>query len=132
MDCLFCKIINREIPSEIIYEDDKVLVFLDINPTTNGDSLIVPKKHFKDFREVDDETLFHINETIKKLYPIYQEKLGCEGLTICHNTDYGQEIKHFHMHFIPRYDNDEVKHLSNKEILKDINEIKELITKKDN
>lgn len=123
MDCIFCKIINNEIPSEVIYEDDDVKVFLDINPTTNGDSLIVPKKHFTDFREVPDEILLHMNNVIKKLYPIYQAKLHCEGLTICHNTDYGQEIKHFHIHFIPRYHDDEVKHLSNKELLVDLKEI---------
>ncbi len=127
MDCLFCKITNGEIPSETVYEDDIVKVFLDINPTTNGDSLIVPKKHFKDFREVDNDTLRHIDDVIKKLYPIYQEKLNCEGLTICHNMDYGQEIKHFHMHFIPRYKNDDVRHLANKKILKDLDEIEKLL-----
>ena len=123
MDCIFCKIINREVPDYIIYEDDIASVFLDINPTTNGDSLIVPKKHFTDFREVPDEILLHMNNVIKKLYPIYQEKLHCAGLTICHNTDYGQEIKHFHIHFIPRYHDDEVKHLSNKELLVDLKEV---------
>ena len=123
MDCLFCSIINGEIPSEKVYEDEMVLVFLDINPTTNGDSLVVPKKHFKDFREVDNETLNHMNDVMKKLYPIYQERLECDGITISHNTDYGQDIKHFHIHFIPRYKNDEVKHLSNKDILLDIKEI---------
>ena len=127
MDCLFCKIINNEIPSEIIYEDDIVKVFLDINPTTNGDSLIVPKKHFKDFREIDNDTLSHIHNIIKKLYPLYQEKLHCDGLTICHNTDYGQEIKHFHIHFIPRYKDDNVKHISNKEMLLDIKKIQDIL-----
>jgi histidine triad (HIT) family protein len=127
MDCLFCKIINKDIPSEIVYEDDLVMVFLDINPTTNGDSLVVPKKHFKDMRDIDNETLIHMYDVIKKLYPIYQEKLHCDGLTISHNTDYGQDIKHFHIHFIPRYTTDEVKHLSNKEILKDIKEINNLL-----
>lgn len=125
MDCLFCKIIDGNIPSEVIYEDDKVMIFLDINPTTNGDSLIVPKKHYKDFLSVPEDILVHMNNVIKKLYPIYQEKLKCDGLTICHNTDYGQEIKHFHIHFIPRYKLDEVKHLSNKDILLDIKDIKE-------
>ena len=125
MDCLFCKIIEGEIPSEVIYEDDVVKVFLDIKPNTNGDSLVVPKKHFKDFREVDDDTLNHINMVIKKLYPIYQEKLHCDGLTLCHNTDYGQDIKHFHIHFIPRYTNDNIEYLSNKDILLDIKEIGE-------
>ena len=127
MDCLFCKIIDGTIPSQTIYEDEIVKVFLDINPTTNGDTLIVPKKHFKDFREVDNDTMMHINSIIKKLYPLYQEKLHCDGLTISHNTDYGQEIKHFHVHFIPRYENDEVKHSSNKEILMDLDEIKKLL-----
>ena len=129
MDCLFCKIINNEIPSEIIYEDEIVKVFLDIRPNTNGDSLVVPKKHFKDFREVDNETMIHMYDVIKKLYPMYCEKLHCEGLTICHNTDFGQEIKHFHIHFIPRYSNDDIKYLSNKEILIDTKEIQNILKK---
>lgn len=128
MDCLFCKIIEGSIPCEKIYEDDDVLVFLDINPTTNGDTLIVPKKHYQDFRDVDSDLLLHMYDIIKKLYPLYQEKLHCDGLTISHNTDYGQEIKHFHIHFIPRYTNDQVSHSSNKAILKDIKEIKEILT----
>ena len=127
MDCLFCKIANGEIPSEIVYEDDIVTVFLDINPTTNGDSLVVPKKHFTDYRDIDTETLNHMYEVMRKLYPTYQEKLKCDGITISHNTDYGQDIKHFHIHFIPRYKNDEVKHLSNKDLLKDIKEINNLL-----
>jgi len=123
MNCLFCKIINNEIPSSTIYEDNLVKVFLDINPTTNGDVLIVPKEHIKDFRDVSDELLIHMENIIKKLYPLYQERLHCDGLTISHNTDYGQEIKHFHIHFIPRYQNDNVKITSNKDILLDLEEI---------
>ena len=126
-DCLFCKIINKEISSEIIYEDDKVLVFLDINPTTNGDTLIIPKKHSKDMFDIEDDLLIYMNNIYKKLYPIYKEKLLCDGLTFTTNLDYAQEIKHFHMHFIPRYTNDEVKYLSNKEILKDLKEIKNIL-----
>ena len=125
MDCLFCKIIEGSIPSEKIYEDDEVMVFLDIKPTTNGDSLVVPKKHYKDFLSVSNDLLIHMYDVIKKLYPLYQERLHCDGLTICHNTDYGQEIKHFHIHFIPRYKDDEVKYLSNKDILLDLKDIQE-------
>jgi len=127
MDCLFCKIIKNEIGSKTIYEDDIVKVFLDINPTTNGDTLVIPKKHYKDFREVPDEVICHMQKVIKELYPLYQEKLNCEGLTISHNTDYGQEIKHFHMHFIPRYSNDEVTYGSNKSVLKNIEDIKDIL-----
>ena len=127
MNCLFCKIINKEIPSKIIYEDNDLMAFLDINPTTNGDTLIVPKKHFKDFLEIDNNTLEKINDLARNLYPLYKEKLNCEGLTLSHNTDLGQEIKHFHMHFIPRYSNDDVKHFSNKNILKNLDEINNLL-----
>ena len=126
-DCLFCKIINKEIPSEIIYEDDKVMVFLDINPTTNGDTLIVPKDHFETMFDIDDDLLIYINNIYKKLYPIYKEKLQCDGLSLTTNFGIAQEIKHFHMHFVPRYKNDEVKYLSNKSILKDLKEIQNII-----
>lgn len=129
MECLFCKIIKKEIGAVKIYEDEKVFVFLDINPTTNGDTLVVPKEHYQDFRDVPNNILSHMYEVIRKLYPVYQEKLNCDGLTISHNTDYGQEIKHFHIHFIPRYENDGVSHLSNKDLLKDINEIGDILTK---
>ena len=128
MDCLFCKIINNEIPSKTIYEDDQVKVFLDINPTTNGHALIVPKKHCKDFLEADDELIIHMNKIIKKLYNLYKEKLNCDGLTICHNTDYGQEVKHFHIHFIPRYKSDDVKIISNKELLNDLEDIQKRLS----
>lgn len=128
-DCLFCKIIKKEIPSEIIYEDDKVMMFLDINPTTNGDTLIVPKEHYKTIFDIEDDLLIYMNNIYKKFYPIYKEKLHCDGLTFTTNIDYGQEIKHFHMHFIPRYKNDEVKYLSNKSILKALKEIQDIILK---
>lgn len=126
-DCLFCKIINKEIPAEIIFEDENVLVFLDINPTTNGDTLVIPKKHFENYFDVQEELLEHMNVLYKNLYKIYKEKLGCIGLTLSTNLEYGQDIKHMHMHFIPRYNDDEVKHLSNKKILKDIKEISNLL-----
>ena len=128
-DCLFCKIIKKEVPSEIIYEDSNFLVFLDIKPATNGDSLIVPKKHYLDLTTIPDDLLIKMNNVIKKLYPIYKEKLGCVGLTLTTNKDYAQEIKHLHIHFIPRYENDKVGYLSNKDILEDLKTIKEKLTK---
>jgi histidine triad (HIT) family protein len=128
MDCLFCKIIRNETPCITIYEDDDVKAFLDINPATNGHTLVVPKKHFDNFLEVDDALILHMNNVIKKLYTIYKEKLHCEGLTICHNTDYGQAIKHFHIHFIPRYNNDKVDLVSNKELLNNLEEIQKRLS----
>ena len=122
-DCIFCKIIKGEIPSMTIYEDDIVKVFLDINPTTNGDTLIVPKKHIENMLDLDDKTLSHIHKISKNIYSVLKEKLNIDGLTLVQNNFYGQEIKHYHVHLIPRYKNDDVKQLSNKEILKDVKEV---------
>ena len=129
MDCLFCKIANGEIPSEIIYEDDLITCFLDIEPETNGHTLIVPKKHILNYHDLNDDTLLHIQKIVKKLYPMYQEKLHCDGLTLSNNAYSAQNVKHYHLHFIPRYKNDGVKYLSNQDILKDIKEIKSILKK---
>lgn len=122
-NCIFCKIIKGEIPSMTIYEDDVVKVFLDINPTTNGDTLIVPKKHIENMLDLDDKTLSHIHKISKDIYSVLKEKLNIDGLTLVQNNFYGQEIKHYHVHLIPRYKNDNVKQLSNKEILKEVKEV---------
>ncbi len=122
-NCIFCKIIKGEIPSMTIYEDVVVKVFLDINPTTNGDTLIVPKKHIENMLDLDDKTLSHIHKISKEIYNVLKEKLNIDGLTFVQNNFYGQEIKHYHVHLIPRYKNDDVKQLSNKEILKEVKEV---------
>lgn len=123
MDCIFCKIINNEIPSYTLYEDDIVKVFLDIDPKTNGDTLIIPKKHFVNLVDIDLETLNHINKITKNMYSLLKEKLNCEGLTIIQNNDYGQEIKHYHVHLTPRYQNDLLNHEYNKKEIKPIEDV---------
>lgn len=127
MDCLFCKIINGEIPSKTIYEDDKVKVFLDINPSTNGDMLVVPKKHIENVYDIDDELLLHIHKVIKDLYDMLKEKLSCEGLTLVQNNGHGQDIKHYHVHVTPRYTNDKVSTNKNTDILVSIDDVYEQI-----
>lgn len=108
-DCLFCKIIKGDIPSFKIYEDDVVFAFLDINPKSNGHTLIVPKKHFKDIYDIDNNTLNHIVETAKKLMDILEEKLTCDGFTLAQNNGEVQEVKHFHLHVIPHYLEEQTK-----------------------
>ena len=108
-DCLFCKIIKGDIPSFKVYEDDMVFAFLDINPKSNGHTLIVPKKHFKDIHDIDSNTLNHIIETAKKLMGILEEKLACDGFTLAQNNGEVQEVKHFHLHVIPHYSEEQVK-----------------------
>lgn len=103
MDCLFCKIINGDIPSYKIYEDDKCLAFLDINPDTNGHTLIIPKKHYKDLLEIDSDTLIHIINISKELINKLTKILKCNGMTLVQNNGDVQEIKHFHIHLKPYY-----------------------------
>lgn len=128
MDCLFCKIIKGDIPSYTLFEDEIVKVILDINPTTNGDALIIPKKHIVNIDDIDDETYMHIFRIVKKVYPIIKEKLKCDGLTLIQNNGYGQEIKHYHLHTTPRYTNDMIEHNFNKESLLPIEEVYKQIT----
>ena len=121
-DCLFCKIANGDIPSKTIYEDELVRVFLDINPVSDGHCLIIPKKHYENFLDVEDEILTHSREVAKKVYELLKEKLNIDGLTIVQNNMYGQEVKHYHIHLIPRYKDDEIEMKRQKDKL-DIDEI---------
>ncbi len=103
MDCLFCKIINREVASEILYEDDLVLVFLDINQSNVGHTLIVPKKHIVDIVNIDDETLCHMMKIAHQISKKIMENLGATGMTYSINYGDAQEIKHLHLHLCPFY-----------------------------
>ena len=103
--CLFCKIVNKEIDSKIIYEDDKVVCFLDINPDCPGHSLIIPKKHFECLDDIDENTLTYIMKVSKIIKNKLETKLNCDGLTLIQNNGVVQEIKHFHLHLKPFYKN---------------------------
>ena len=103
MDCIFCKIINEEIPCYKVYEDNFVIGFLDISPNTNGHTLLIPKKHILDFDEIDLEDLNKINIAAKKVKKLLEEKLKCNGIIIQQNNGCVQEVKHYHMHIKPIY-----------------------------
>lgn len=102
-NCLFCKISQGEINSNTIYEDDIVKTFLDINPTSVGHLLIVPKVHYLDFDDISLVVLTHIMEVAKRMKKLLESKLGAEGMTIIQNNGFVQEIKHFHLHLVPKY-----------------------------
>ncbi|MCI8544844.1 MAG: HIT domain-containing protein [Bacilli bacterium] len=103
MNCIFCKIINHEIPSYTIYEDEFVNVFLDINPDSNGHMLIIPKKHALDITEIERETWNHILDITRNMKSLLEEKLKIDGLTLIQNNGMVQEVKHFHLHLKPYY-----------------------------
>lgn len=105
MDCIFCKIINNQIPSYKIYEDDNILVILDINPKSNGHMLVIPKKHYKDMLEIDEDIINNMHKAILQMHKLLVDKLNIDGLTIVQNNGLGQDIKHYHIHLVPTYNN---------------------------
>lgn len=109
MNCIFCKIINGEIPCYKLYEDDFVLCFLDINPESNGHTLIIPKNHYKDLNDIDEEVLNHIMKISKKIKKLLEDKLNIDGLTLVQNNGDIQEVKHYHLHLKPYYKNKQEK-----------------------
>lgn len=128
MDCLFCKIINGDIPCYKIYENDYVLAFLDINPDSDGHTLIIPKKHFTDLNDIDDIILSEIFKAAKLVKKILEEKLGCEGIVLQQNNGFIQEIKHYHLHLKPYYKNKiSIEMIKHNELIKDVKEIYELL-----
>ena len=122
-NCIFCKIVNGEIPDKEVYSDDKVIAILDLSPESDGHTLIIPKKHYTDFTELDSDILNHINEVAKKLTPILMDKMNATALTACYNYGDSQQVKHFHLHLIPnfRYSKPTMTQDEAYEILKDIN-----------
>lgn len=107
-NCIFCKIANGGIPSSTIYEDEDFRVFLDLNPATKGHALIVPKVHYADLFEQDDELAVKAILLAKRLAERMKDALGCDGFNLVQNNGAaaGQTIFHFHLHLIPRYEQD--------------------------
>ena len=103
MDCLFCKIINNEISSYCIYEDDIVKVILDINQDCAGHYLILCKKHYVDLYDIPDDVRNHIFDVAKSTSLMVKEKLNFQGFTLLQNNGIAEDVKHFHLHVIPKY-----------------------------
>ena len=102
---IFCKIVNGDIPSKCLYEDDLIMVIMDVNPSSNGHSLVIPKKHYKDLFDIENDVLNHIMKIAKDISLKLEEKLGCEGVTLIQNNGISQDVKHFHLHLVPKYNN---------------------------
>lgn len=107
-NCIFCKIANGEIPSKTIYEDESFRVILDLGPATKGHALILPKDHFANLYELPDDVAAKVMQLAKKMATQMTEKLGCDGFNLVQNNGEtaGQTVFHFHLHLIPRYEDD--------------------------
>lgn len=107
-DCIFCKIANGEIPSNTLYEDEQFRVILDLGPATKGHALILPKDHYANLYELPDDTAVDAMRLAKKMAAGMTEKLHADGFNLVQNNGEiaGQTVMHFHLHLIPRYEDD--------------------------
>lgn len=130
-NCIFCKIANGEIPSTTLYEDDDFRVILDLGPATRGHALLLPKEHYANLFELDDEVAAKALTVAKKVAAKMKEALGADGFNLVQNNGEaaGQTVFHFHMHLIPRYENDNAGILwtPGKTTSEDMAEIKRLV-----
>ncbi len=109
--CLFCEIVEGKVPSNKVYEDSKVLAFLDIAPVNHGHTLVIPKNHYKNMEEVPVDLLIHVVKIVKKIGKSLKDNLGVVGYNIAMNNDpvAGQVIPHLHFQIVPRNENDGLK-----------------------
>lgn len=109
-NCIFCKLANGDIPTATLYEDDDFRVILDASPASKGHALILPKGHYANLYELDDEVAAKVLVLAKKMITKLTDILGCDGYNIVQNNGEaaGQTVFHFHLHMIPRWKEDGV------------------------
>ncbi len=110
-DCLFCKIVAGEIPATIIAEDDRTIAFMDINPATRGHALVIPRAHARDVHEIAGEDLKAVAAMAQAVAGRAVERLGAAGVNLLNSSGAAawQTVFHFHMHVIPRYEDDPLR-----------------------
>ena len=110
-DCIFCAIAAGEGPAEIVQEDERTVAFMDINPWTRGHALVIPRAHSADLLEIPDEDLAHTTAAAKRLAARMKAALGCDGVNLLNSCGQAawQTVFHFHVHVIPRYEDDPLK-----------------------
>ena len=121
MTTIFTKIINREIPADIVYEDDTVIAFLDISPIRKGHTLVVPKKVSENIFDTEPEIFAHMGVVAQMIAKSLMKTVGAKGVNIHMNNGHeaGQDVPHAHMHVIPRFERAEAFNTPNHETYED-------------
>ncbi len=116
-DCVFCKIISGKLPAQKVYENDKIVAFLTIQPVNPGHTLVVPREHHADLLETPDEVLSDIITRSKKIATAIMNAVKADGFNLTCNTKpaAGQAVFHTHVHIIPRFSKDGLKNWPHKE-----------------
>jgi histidine triad (HIT) family protein len=107
-DCIFCKVLNGDLPGERVYEDEHAVGVMDINPWTRGHAVVFPRKHAADLFEIEDAELKHVIVAAKRLAARIRDTLDCDGVNLLQSNGRAawQTIFHLHFHVIPRYEDD--------------------------
>lgn len=107
-DCIFCKIVARELPARIVYEDEQTIAFLDINPLSRGHTLIVPKAHAVDLFDAPDEMMQALGKAAKHVATKVRQAMGAPAVNLLNASGSmaGQTVFHLHLHVVPRYQGD--------------------------
>ena len=110
-DCIFCKIVAGEVPSQIVAEDELTISFMDISPATRGHALVIPRRHARDLLEVGNEDLTAVALAAKRLAERARDRLDADGVNLLNScgAQAWQTVFHFHVHVIPRYAGDPLK-----------------------
>jgi histidine triad (HIT) family protein len=107
-DCIFCKIINGEIPSDIVYEDDNSMAVLDISPIAEGHTIVILKRHYKNLLDAPDEAAAAMMRVCRRIGMAVKSALAADGFNVFCNNERcaGQAVDHIHMHVVPRKNDD--------------------------
>ena len=107
-ECIFCKIAQKEIPADVVYEDEDFIAFLDINPVNEGHTLVIPKKHFENIFDIEESTYAELQKVVKKVAEKVKGATSACGVNIMQNNNpcAGQVVFHIHIHIIPRFEGD--------------------------
>ncbi len=110
-DCIFCKIVQGEAPSQIVQEDERTVAFMDISPWTRGHALVVPREHARNLYEISDEDLAATMSAAKRLAERMRDRLGCDGVNLLNSAEPAawQTIFHVHVHVLPRFEGDDLR-----------------------
>jgi histidine triad (HIT) family protein len=104
--CIFCKIVRKHAPASIIYEDETVIVFLDIRPLNIGHTLVIPKKHYVDIFDIPENQLSQVHKVAKQVSLAVKKATNADGISIIQQNGKvaGQDIFHLHVHVVPRFE----------------------------
>ncbi len=103
-DCIFCKIVRKEVPASIVYENEAVLAFLDIRPVSEGHVLVIPKAHYETIFDTPEELLAQVYKIVKKVAEVVKKVVKVDGISIIQQNGRAadQDVFHLHVHVIPR------------------------------